>query len=371
MFQPNKPSSPFCTLHWIVILFVPFLFLLGLVVAYFGFISLKVEAHTLGIVAFIFMIFSFFVKHNANYAACHMKGTFSHMEEELHDALDENALTIMGQTKSTLHVKDFISEYYQDIRNNNFARVAPSIFPMLGILGTFIAIALSMPDFTVQDTQSLDREISLLLSGIGTAFYASIYGIMLSLIWTYFEKRGMSKIEKQIFNLEKIYSAHVWKESELIKHRHMQSELKDQKIVETLKETFDMNFIKELNEQYLKNFTTIVEETSEHFTKLTYHMKDASSELRQTLDNLQIKKDGISAVTHMQKNIEGFNINAHNLQKTMDRFDGSVEHTFESIDKELGDAVEKLSTFGRIISEQNQLILENILRLKEQEKKEK
>ena len=100
-------------------------------------------------------------------------------------------------------------------------------------------------------------------------------------------------------------------------------------------------------------------------------MKDASSELRQTLDNLQIKKDGISAVTHMQKNIEGFNINAHNLQKTMDRFDGSVEHTFESIDKELGDAVEKLSTFGRIISEQNQLILENMLRLKEQEKKEK
>ena len=371
MLQLDKPSSPSCISHWLVILFVPFLFLLGLILSYFGIFSLKVEAHTLGIVAFIFVVFALFVKHNANYAVCHMKGTFSHMEEELHDALRENALTIMGKTKSTLHVKDFIAEYYQDIRNDNFARVAPSVFPMLGILGTFIAIALSMPDFTVQDTQSLDREISLLLSGIGTAFYASIYGIMLSLIWTYFEKRGMSKVEKQIIDLEKIYGARVWKESELIKHRHMQSELKDQKIVETLKETFDMNFIKELNEQYLKNFTTIVQETSENFTKLTHHMKDASSELRQTLENLQTKKEGLSAVAHMQKNIEGFNTNAHNLQKTMERFDGSVEHTFESIDKELGQAVEKLSTFGRIISEQNQLILKNMVTLKEQEKEEK
>lgn len=371
MLQLDKPSSPSCVSHWLVILFLPFLFLCGLVLAYLGVFSLKVEVHTLGIVAFIFVVFSLFAKHNANYAVCHMRGTFSQMKEKLHDVLDENALTILGQTKSTLHIKDFIAEYYQDIRNDNFARVAPSVFPMLGILGTFIAIALSMPDFTVQDTQALDREISLLLSGIGTAFYASIYGIMLSLIWTYFEKRGMSKVEKQIIDLEKNYGTRVWKKSELIKHRHMQSELKDQKIVETLKETFDMNFIKELNEQYLKNFTTIVQETSENFTKLTHHMQEASSELRQTLDNLQTKKEGVSAIVHMQKNIEGFNINTQNLQKTIERFDGSVEYTFESIDKELGKSVEKLSTFGRIISEQNQLILENLVRLKEQEKEEK
>jgi hypothetical protein len=293
------------------------------------------------------------------------------MEEELHTALRENALTIMGKTKSTLHVKDFISEYYQDIRNDNFARVAPSVFPMLGILGTFIAIALSMPDFSVQDTASLDKEISILLSGIGTAFYASIYGIMLSLIWTYFEKRGMAKVDKQVFDLEKVYGARVWKESELIKHRHMQSELKDQKIVETLKETFDMNFIKQLNEEYLKSFTTIVQETSENFTKLTHHMQDASSDLSRTLRNIETKKEGVTALVHMQDNIEGFNKNAQNLQKSMEKFDGSVDHTFEKIDGELGQAIEKLTTFARIVSEQNQLILKNMATLKKQDKKEK
>jgi len=371
MLQLDKQKKSSCLSHSFAILLVPFLFLLGLVLAYLGIFSLKVEAHTLGIVTFIFVVFAFFVKHNANYAVCHMKGSFVQMEEDLHAALRENALAIMGKTKSTLHVKDFIAEYYQDIRNDNFARVAPSVFPMLGILGTFIAIALSMPDFTVQDTEGLDREISLLLSGIGTAFYASIYGIMLSLIWTYFEKRGMSKVDKQIIDLEKIYGARVWKESELIKHRHMQSELKDQQIVETLKETFDMSFIKELNEQYLKNFTTIIHDTSESFTKLTIHMQDASTELRSTLENMSTKKEGLDAVSLMQNNIEGFNENAQSLQKSMERFDGSVDHTFDKIDRELGQAVEKLTTFARIVSEQNQLILKNMATLKQQEKQEK
>jgi biopolymer transport protein ExbB/TolQ len=368
MQQFDKKKSASCASNSFAILLVPFVFLFGLILAYLGYYSLKVEVHTLAIVGFIFVIFAFFVKHNANYAICHMKDSISRMERELQSALRINALTIMNKTKSTLNVKEFIVQYYQEIRDDNFARVAPSVFPMLGILGTFIAIALSMPDFSVQDTATLDREISLLLSGIGTAFYASIYGIMLSLIWTYFEKRGMAKVEKSIINLEKIYKKRVWSKSELIKHQHMQSELKDHKIVETLRETFNMDFIKEMNEQYLKNFTTIMNDSTDSFTKLTVHMQEASAELRDTLNNLNDRKEGAKAAISMEKNMQGFNDNAKNLQTTMERFDGSVDRTFENIDKELGNAVEKLSTFAHIISEQNQLIISNMVKLKEDKK---
>ena len=368
MQQFERKKSASCIPNSFAILLIPFLFLAGLILAYIGVFPLNVEAHTFVIVTFIFVVFVFFVKHNANYAVCHMKGSFFTMEEELQSALRQNALTIMGKTKSTLHIKDFIAEYYQDIRNDNFARVAPSVFPMLGILGTFIAIALSMPDFTVEDLGALDREISILLSGIGTAFYASIYGIMLSLIWTYFEKRGIAKIDKQIFDLEKLYGQRVWKRSELIKHEHQQSELKDQQIVQTLKETFNMDFIKELNDQYLKNFTTIVNDTTNSFTKLTVHMQEASSELRDTLENIQKRQKSVDAVEMMERNIAGFNENAQQLQKTMERFDGTVDDTFEKIDGELGRAVEKLARFSHILADQNEQILENIEKLKKQEK---
>ncbi len=368
MLQLDNNSSTSCFSHSFIIVLLPLLFVVGLVLGYVGVVPLKVELHTLLIVAFIFIVFMFFVRHNANYAACHMRGSFLRMEENLQTELRSNALTIMGKTKSTLHVKDFMAEYYKDIRNDNFARVAPSVFPMMGILGTFIAIALSMPDFTVKDLDALDREISVLLSGIGTAFYASIYGIMLSLIWTYFEKSGNTKVDRNIYDLEKLYDSRVWKRSELIKHEHMQSELKDQQIVQTLKETFNMDFIKELNEQYLKNFTTIVNDTTGSFTELTNHMQHASTELRITLDKMHNRQESVNAVSMIKENIEGFNSNAKSLQKSMERFDGTVEHTFDKIDSEVGQAVEKLSTFARIISEQNQMILQNMAILKEDKK---
>ncbi len=369
MYKHNKNSSKSCFSNSFVIILLPLLFLIGLVLGYVGLLPLKVEIHTLIIIAFIFIVFMLFVRHNANYAACHMSGSFTRMEEQLQEELRANALTIMGKTKSTLHVNDFMAEYYKDIRNDNFARVAPSVFPMLGILGTFIAIAISMPDFTVKDLDALDQEISILLSGIGTAFYASIYGIALSLIWTYFEKSGNTKVDKNIYDLEKLYDLRVWKKAELIKHEHMQSELKDQEIVKTLKETFNMDFIKELNEQYLKNFTAIVSSTTESFGQLSEHMRESSVELRDTLNRVHERQESVNAVEVIKENIEGFNSNAKNLQISMERFDGTVDHTFNKIDSEMGEIVSKLSTFASIISEQNQMIIEKMDALKEDETK--
>jgi ABC-type transporter Mla subunit MlaD len=129
-----------------------------------------------------------------------------------------------------------------------------------------------------------------------------------------------------------------------------------------------MDFIKELNDQYLKNFTTIIHDTTNSFTKLTVHMQEASSELRDTLENVHHRQASVDAVAAMEKNIEGFNKNAQNLQKSMERFDGTVDHTFEKIDAELGQAIEKLAAFAGIISEQNEQILENMATLQQQEK---
>ena len=97
-------------------------------------------------------------------------------------------------------------------------------------------------------------------------------------------------------------------------------------------------------------------------------MQHASTELRVTLDKMHSRQESVNAVFMIRENIEGFNSNAKNLQKSMERFDGTVEHTFDKIDSEVGQIVEKLSTFARIISEQNQMILQNMAILKEDKK---
>jgi hypothetical protein len=52
----------------------------------------------------------------------------------------------------------------------------------------------------------------------------------------------------------------------------------------------------------------------------------------------------------------------------MERFDGTVNHTFVKIDEELGQAVEKLASFAHALSEQNDQVLEAMAALKQQEK---
>lgn len=346
-----------CSVNFLIILLLPLFLLFTLVVAYLGLLPIHVEMHTLGIIAFIFVIFATFVRHNANYAVCQMKGSFDVMESDLKSALRENALTIMGVTKSTLVIHDFLSEYYKEIRNDNFAKIASSVFPMLGILGTFIAIAISMPDFTVKNTDALDKEISVLLSGVGTAFYASIYGIFLSLLWTYFEKMGTAKMEKKLHNLERLYNKHIWKRSELLKHQHQMTEFKDQQIVQTLKETFNIDFIKELNEQYLRSYKTIVADTTNSFTILTDHIQIAAEELRETMMMIHTREESIKALTTMQDNMEAFNKNALILQRGLKQFDHSIDHAFVKIDAEVGEIVEKLADFASVVSDQNKELL--------------
>ncbi len=353
MDKNNYQSGGSCAGIFFTLFIIPFMFVVVLALGYVGYLPFKVEMHTLITIGFIFIIYLFFIKHNASYSACKISNNFALMEDHLQESLKANALTIMGKTKSTLTVRDFIEEYFKGIRDDNFSRVASSVFPMLGILGTFIAIALSMPDFTVSDSGQLDREISLLLSGIGTAFYASIYGIFLSLWWIFFERRGLADIEGSSQSLEEIYDSRIWKKSELIKHEHMQTELKDQKIIQTLQETFSLDFIKDLNNQYIRNFKTIIDDTTNSFERITTHMESVSRDLRKTIEQIDERKESVEAVATVKKDIGTFIEGVTHLNRGLEKFNGSVDHTFSKIDQELAEAVDKLGEMAEMIVEQN------------------
>jgi len=356
MSQTISHRGGICPGVFLAIFSVPFLFVAALGASYLGYLPFETGIHTLITLVAIFIVFLFFIPHNASYAACRISRNFELMEQDLQEGLKRNALTIMGKTKSTLTVRDFIDEYFKAIRDDNYARVAATIFPMLGILGTFVAIAISMPDFTVQSSEKLDEQISLLLAGIGTAFYASIYGIFLSLWWIFFERRGLAKIERQVLALEELYNSKIWSRSELVKHEHMQSELKDQKIIQTLQETFNLDFIKDMNAQYMKNYQRIVEDTSRSFAHLADRMQEASRDLRETLSMLQERKGAAEAEMAMRRNMESFTRTASTLQEGLERFDESVERSLEKIDFELASAVERLGRMTELIGREQERV---------------
>jgi hypothetical protein len=293
-----------------------------------------------------------------------MRREYVTLQKKLQNAIKENSLTIFDKTKSTIDIGDFIADYYKTFRNDNYASIAPSFFPMLGILGTFSAIAISMPNFSISDTKALDHDISLLLSGIGTAFYASIYGIFLSIVWNFFEKRGLSKVDHDAHQLSEIYKSYIWNESELKRHEHMQHEMRDKKMMQTLKETFNLDFIKTLNENHLENFHTIMSETNKSFAAITDHMQMVSTDLKETLTKIQHSQASLSASENIEKNIIEFNKTTQELNQTLNRFDSTLENaltlTFHKIDDELSSIIVKLANFANSTSQQNAILQDTI-----------
>ena len=348
----NNEHSGSCFGRFFLIALVPFLFVLFLGANFFGFINfINISAHTFYIILAIFVIFLLFIPHNAFISICKIESQFNVTRNELEKNLEKTALTIEGNTKSVLSVRDFLEDYFKNIRNDNFAKVASSTFPMLGILGTFVAIAISMPDFTVSSSKELDLEISKLLSGVGTAFYASIFGIFLSLWWTFFERLGLSSIERLTLSLEDIYSKYIWSQKELLKFKYNQKAIRDNELIKALKETFNIGFIKDVNREHLESYEKIIDSTKEGLGNIEKTLANSSEKLIKNIQEINSANDAIESKKALEANLEEFNKNAKELQKLLETFDNGLDNSLNKIDKELAQAVRHIADMVESVKE--------------------
>ena len=341
----NSGYSGSCFGRYLTIALFPTLIILAVGANYFEVINfVNIHIETLYILLFIYLIFLIFIPHNAYIAECKIKKQFDTTKNELENSLETTSLTIGGHTKSVLSVREFLEGYFKSVRDDNFAKVASSVFPMLGILGTFIAIAISMPDFTANNTKELDSEISKLLSGVGTAFYASIFGIFLSLLWTFFEKLGLSKIERYTQALEDIYSKYIWSQRELLKFKYDQKAVRDNELINALKDTFNLDFIKEINREHLKSYETIIDKTNRGLREIEGSLIKEASKLEQVVTLMQQNSNAIDAKESLEKNIQEFNNSAKELHKLLSSFDLDLDKALKKVDTQLATSVKELQS---------------------------
>lgn len=357
-------SNANCSANFIVIALLPLLFFASMIAGYLNLIPLNIPIYTLVYIGFIFFVFLLFIKHNANFAACKMRGAQLNMEHSLKAELISKSLTLGTKSKSILDIDKFLNRFYVDIRNDNFVSVASSVFPMLGILGTFVAMAISMPNFSASSTNALDSEISILLSGVGSAFFASIYGIFLSLLWTYFEKRGLSKIDDYFQSIETLFASHVWTGDELTIHQYSKGDLEDNRFLSALKETFDLTSIKEINKQQLETFKEVMHESNQNFTHLAETLHHISKDIQESLSVIDQSTTAVEAREQIEQNIIQFTRVTHSLDESAknltNQLDRSLAQTFEKIDYEVGDIVVKLADFATHVSTQSSEVQKSI-----------
>ena len=93
----------------------------------------------------------------------------------------------------------------------------PNILVGLGILGTFAGLTYGISDSSFETTEEIKSSIDNLLTGMGTAFVTSIWGMGLSLLYGFILKLWQSNISNKIrilcFNLDdefKYYKSRNW-----------------------------------------------------------------------------------------------------------------------------------------------------------------
>lgn len=389
-YNTCKPMSRIFTL-----LTIPTLLYAIVLLCYFGYFPLQVEIHSVILIGFIYLIYLFFVRHNAYYISCKFKTQYEELFYHLKIYINNNLLTIGDTTKANGSADSFIQDYTSNIRNTNFSSIASGIFPTLGILGTFISIAISMPDFSSGTSNALEKEITVLLGGVGTAFYVSIFGIFLSIWWTFFEKIGMSRFEHDTYTINENTKSFFWTKID-IESIHIKSNIdnfaKMSAVFEQLTSGNMMDNISSLIEKrvdllddILKKellLSTKISENIDNNESLAIMLKDLTLNMHTTVKSFESQKNLYALNAELlNTNIDKLNSHMHNLSsdnlkaiytniiKSIETMKGDMEKIEwkfkQGLDEYDEKITDKLKTSLEMIDEETSKIIQDFTEFKE------
>jgi methyl-accepting chemotaxis protein len=112
----------------------------------------------------------------------------------------------------------------------------------------------------------------------------------------------------------------------------------------------------------MKSYEKMIESTTNSLSEVADRLKEASADISSTLDRLEERQDAIRAEEAMKRNIDSFIRAARELERGLLRFDESVNYTFDKIDDELADAVEKLGRMAEILGREELRLRKELLR---------
>ena len=142
--------------------------------------------------------------------------------------------------------------------------VMPGLLTTIGVVGTFVGIFIGLLDF---DVENIDESVPALLSGLKLAFFTSILGMFLAVVWrtivTFWPPIVSTNDEAQLFKLlEESRDASVGLREELVAEFQKFAEntigKNSDAITKALKEVIE-EFNVKLNEQFGENFVRLQE----------------------------------------------------------------------------------------------------------------
>lgn len=218
------------------------------------------------------------------------------------------------------------SDYLDEIGHTGICDLVSGTMTGLGILGTFLGLVLGISGFDTTTTDAITSSISGLLGGMGTAFFTSIVGVFLSLLFSYFHKIAYDRANKSLENFvvafhdKNLDGSAMAAENQLLDYQKQQTELLGN-FATVVSEAVSTSISSTLKTELIPIFDRM-ENTIERFGEL------ASQQQKEGLD--QIVQEFIRC---MNESLRGqFDELAATIQKTCEWQKASTEQMQKIVD---------------------------------------
>lgn len=136
----------------------------------------------------------------------HLNGIF--MEKYLDQKMDNFTASVENSKEGIIDIEEYLNEEELDLHiHKRLLEMVPDILTSLGILGTFVGLVWGLKNFEPSNYEAMTTSVSSLVEGIKVAFLTSIYGISLSIVYTYGMKSEYSFMTERLQAfLERFYS---------------------------------------------------------------------------------------------------------------------------------------------------------------------
>lgn len=228
-------------------------------------------------------------------------------------------------------VEDYIfeSELLESCNYNVCTQVA-GILTAIGILGTFLGLVLGLRSFDFSNADQMTSSVEALVGGLNVAFYTSIYGVTLSILYNIIFRRITTGLTQELNHFYDAFNSALEPVSQKAMVERMDSrQAENNALMQDIKALLDERLGERLGHQMAETLTPVFDR------------------IIQSLDSMMLD-------FHKEQ--------ANSLEKIVDAFVDRMGGALNSHVKALGESVDELSQAQKTMSVELQRLIKQIVK---------
>ena len=204
------------------------------------------------------------------------------------------------------------------------------ILTALGILGTFLGLVLGLRSFDFSNADQMTSSVEALVGGLNVAFYTSIYGVTLSILYNIIFRRITTGLTQELNHFYDAFNSALEPVSQKAMAERMDSrQAENNALMQEIKELLDVRLGERLGYQMSETLTPVFDR------------------IIQSLDSMMLD-------FHKEQ--------ANSLEKIVDAFVDRMGGALNSHVKALGESVDELSQAQKTMSVELQRLIKQIVK---------